>query len=351
MTFGNNLKSVWAEVYGTNPDPLQSGQYIFSKIISHFDLHTSYQRIASFYGKKENGNGFGFNAVTPYRVGDGAFAVYRTLNAQTTYDIAICFNHANVWPSGAFTFDGGGITSAIGIQISCHSSSQAWSGTTANNGTDSFVTNSVQPWKSGSLVFPRTNAADGAYAATRADATTVYDFVGFSYNSQIIISTDDEGTFIGKSDGENQNKIKTPIYFGGYNKLSGSGYNAPLTILNLNDPNAVSISIVSQSGGPGVKTGLLDGFYTTFGSERDDKYNEEDREKFEEHPLLVLMNDTTYQYFCGNIPMIKSIPESTARFNFYNNRSRLVFYKGSYGGANDGAYSVMWESSSYKEIS
>lgn len=350
MTFENNIKSTWVEVYGTNPDPLQSGQYVFSKIISHFDLHTSYQRIASFYGKKENGNGLGFNAVTPYRVGDGAFAVYRTLNAQITYDIAICFNHNNVWPSGAFTI-GGGISSAIGIQICCHSSSQAWSGTTANNGADSFVTNSVQPWKTGSLVFPRSNAPGGAFELTRADATTVYDFVGFSYNSGIIISTDDEGTFIGKYDGENQNKIKNPVYFGGYNKISGSRYTAPLTIFNLNDPTAVSIAIISHSSGPSVRNGLLDGFYTTFGTERDDKYNEEDREKFEEHPLLVLMNESPYQYFCGNIPMIKSVPESAARFNFYNNRSRLVFFKGTTAGANDGAYSVMWESSSYKEVS
>lgn len=350
MTFENNIKSTWAEVFGSNPDPLQSGQYVFSKIIKHFDSHYSYQRIASFYGKRENSNGLGFEAVIPYRVGDGAFAVYRTLNAQITYDIVFCLNYLNVWPSGAFTINGG-ITSAIGVQIAFHSSSQAWNGSATNNGTDNFLTNSVQPWKSGSLVFPRSNASDGAFAATRADTIMIYDHTGFAYNSQIIISTDDEGTFIGKIDGENQNKIKIPIYFGGYNKLSGSGYNVPLTILNLNDPSGVSISIVSQSGGPGVKTGLLDGFYTTFGFERDDKYNEEDREKFEEHPLLVLMNEDPNRYFCGNVPMIKSVPESSSRFNFYNNRTRLVFFKGTYGGSNDGAYSIMWESSSYKRIS
>lgn len=338
MAFGSNLRVGWYEGYGGNPDYFYTQQLLFNGLNKHFELHPSYTKVACFYGSGANS----------FVAGPGAFSVFRATEATVPYDIAICLAAGSSWLSG--TFDG--ITDGLGVQISYHSSSQSWSGGTANNGTDYFITNSVEPWKSASLVLPYTNAAGGTYATSRTGVQTLTGAGGYTNTRSMLFASDDEGTFVAVIDGAANDHVREMTYFGCYQTNSGSGITVPLCIADLPSV-AASVAILNGPNGPGVTAGVLttQPIAAGGGSGRDQFYSEESRYQFPDHPVLVLMNDGgTNKYVCGTIPMITAVPYSAAQMHLYNSGSRMALSMGSGGGANLYCYSVPWASGTTPRI-
>ena len=335
MTFGSNLKVGWYEGHGSNPDFFFTQQLLFHGLNTHFELHTSYTKVASFYG----------SGATTYGLGAGAFSVFRATQATVPYDIVICLARNGTWPSGTFS----GLNDGIGVQISYHSSSQSWSGTTMVNGSDYFVTTSNEPWKSASLVFPHSNADGQIYSGSRTGVQVLTGVGAYSYTHGMLFASDDEGTFIGVIDGANNSTLREITYFGCYKTNSGSGVTVPLCVVDV--PSTISsVGILNGPNGPGVCAGSTNTLPIQVGAGRDQNYNEESRYEFPEYPNLVLLTDGTNNYVCGTIPMINAVPFSTAHMHFYNSGSRMAINTGTGGGSNQYSYSIPWASGTTTKV-
>lgn len=344
MAFGNNLRAAWYEGLGGNPDPFNTHQLIYYGACKHFLEHPSYQYIASFYGSASNAGGAGINA--PGRIwppGQGAFAVFRATQAKVPYDIALCLNYDNNWPSG--TFNG---ANGLSVQISFHSSSASWNASQVHNGADFFITNSFLPWKSASLVFPYTNRDGGGGLPGRTNVRAMVDTVGSEYTKSCFILSDDEGTYVGTMQGGDRSHLKLFTYFGTYEPNSGSGITVPLCLLEL-ETGGGSISILNGPNGPGVMIGKIATLAKTIGV-GDQNYNEETREQFNEHPVILYTDDGSYQYNCGTLPALRSVPTSTTRNYTYNKDSRRIVAVGSFVGNDFYTYSIPWVSGTYPKV-
>lgn len=344
MGFGDNLRAGWYEGVGSNPDPFNTHQLLYYGICKHFLEHPSYQYIASFYGSASNAGGAGINA--PGRVwppGQGAFTVFRATEAQVPYDIALCLNYYDTWPSG--TFNG---ASGVSVQIAYHSSSAAWNASQTHNGTDFFVTNSASPWKSASLVFPYTNRDGGGGFPGRTNVRAMVGTLGANFTRGVFFVSDDEGTYVGTMQGGDRSHMLLFTYFGTYQANSGSGITVPLCLLNIEEGGG-SISILNGPNGPGVMIGKMTSLALAYGV-RDQNYNEETREKFNEHPVILYSDDGPFQYNCGTIPTFRSVPTSTSRNHLYNNETRKIGTVGTFAGANLYAYSFPWVANTYPKV-
>lgn len=154
------IRNVSTVVTGTGVEgPIRN---TFVTIISFFESHPAYTRIAANYGHPQ------FNEPGPFQVaglgfgpsgsltavGEQAWAVYRNVGGQEPFDIFLGFGAVDPGsnPSGSWTigfFGGGG----IGAMWAWHSGSEPWAGTTFNDGSDTFI----KPWKEDALLLPCAN--------------------------------------------------------------------------------------------------------------------------------------------------------------------------------------------------
>jgi hypothetical protein len=202
------------------------------------DSHAGFTRIASYYGV--GGTGLGRPDGTDGGAsGDARWAVYRKTVGTDTYDLMIAANvqggNSTVTdPSGSYyiaTNDYG-----LGFAVAWHSSSQAWNGTTASNGNDSFVT----PWKSGAIILPRSNGLWGIHSSSRNNLSPLYyaNFSNQQYlrNSGTLNFIADHDNFLFFGDGGTvADEPNNAVYslFGGvfYITPASSSFNLPYLML------------------------------------------------------------------------------------------------------------------------
>lgn len=178
-----------------NPDRARD---LFTHMLNYFEDHPNFSRVASYYGV--NGTGFGFSNASD-ESGENAWAIYRSSNSSPNFDVAIrwswsSFSTPNVsgsWQAGASNF-------GPSLAVAAHSSSAAWAGTANDNGQDSFANSN--PWKSGSLVWPRQNMVGGS-EETEQRYTGIIDTSLGSGTGRLHIAGDDTGFVVAWDDTDN----------------------------------------------------------------------------------------------------------------------------------------------------
>lgn len=192
----------------------------FSHIVSFFDSHPAYQRIASYYGV----SGSGFDSSTgSFPSGYNRWGVWRK-NAGDVWDIWIGLTEGAAGPFPPTTDPSGSwnvlapnnLNGGLGFIAAWNNSGVSWNGTIANNGKDSFTTTTM--WKSGSIVFPTTNTKYGVYAPSQSIAIQGGDSITVASTGSIV--ADDDNIAINFT--AVNSTTKGSIYFNKYIPASGS---------------------------------------------------------------------------------------------------------------------------------
>lgn len=203
----------------TNPE---RNRNIHAEMVKVFDAAPGWERIASNYGS----GGTGLEATGQANPsGEQAWAVWRNVSGSVAHDVAIKWSWSSFYSAGEF--EGGSSNWGVGLTVAFHSSSQAWNGTTSNNGTDTFP--SGQPWKSGSLIFPRQNASGGIHQ-TEGDREYMGLFSLSLAQGNMISAVDNDNIFFAYNDTNVSNSAgshETIFYFGRYIPESGSNVTFP----------------------------------------------------------------------------------------------------------------------------
>lgn len=214
MTNGITVLPPYPNSGSTNPN---RNRNIHAEMVKVLDSAPGWQRIASNYGT----GGTGLDATGQANPsGEEAWAVWRNVSGSTAHDVAIKWSWTNFYTAGQF--EGGASNWGVGLSVAFHSSSQAWNGSTNNNGSDTFP--SGQPWKSGSLVFPRQNASGGVHQ-TEGDREYMGLFSLSLAQGNMISVVDNDNIFFAYNDTNVSNSAgthETVFYFGKYTPESGS---------------------------------------------------------------------------------------------------------------------------------
>lgn len=199
----------------------EAAQYWFHYNSKFFDAHPAYTRIASYYGI----GGTGFDTPTGTNPsGDNRWGVWRNASAQDPYDVLISAastNPSNANPSGSLCFLSNIQFLGIGISVAWHSSTVAWNGTTGNIGNDRFTTT---PWKSGSVIFPSYNSANGPASGSKNVLQTFADGgLWFNETANIgLIADNDNFTMLTKLELTDVSTLTRFISFERYTPLTNS---------------------------------------------------------------------------------------------------------------------------------
>lgn len=192
----------------SNPD---RNRNIHAEMVKVLDAAPGWQRIASNYGS----GGTGLEATGQANPsGEQAWAVWRNVSGTVAHDVAIKWSWSSFYSAGEF--EGGSSNWGVGLTVAFHSSSQAWNGTTNNNGSDTF--SSGQPWKSGSLIFPRQNASGGVHQ-TEGDREYMGLFSLSLGQGNMISVVDNDNIFFAYNDdnlSQSSGNHETIFYFGRY---------------------------------------------------------------------------------------------------------------------------------------
>jgi hypothetical protein len=146
-------------------------------VVDFFDSHSDYQRIASYYGV----SGLGFQASSGSNTsGENCWAVWKMINGTEPWFLWIGSTFDSVGfptttnPSGSHRYNCSTAPNeaGLGVILAWHSSSNAWNGSSNNNGRDSFATSSM--WKSGSVILPHVNSPWGACSSSRDCAVNIF---------------------------------------------------------------------------------------------------------------------------------------------------------------------------------
>ena len=184
----------------------------FTHVFDFFESHPGFERIASYFGT--SGTGFGFTNASD-QSGENAWVIWRNVSGSQTYDVAWRWSYNSFsdagtngdWNCGASDF---GVSWAVAF----HSSSASFAGTTNNDGADSFENSN--PWKSGSLVFPRQSMAGGINAVDQKYSHLLDSAVGA--NTRINIAGDDD-SFVVVLDESDNNVWDSIALFERYNSF------------------------------------------------------------------------------------------------------------------------------------
>lgn len=234
----------------------------FARIAEFLDVHPAYSRIASQ-------NGVSIDAMSfPNAVGMNSYGVWRKSSGSHVWDVIVAYNTSSLVssPGGEllYHYNTSSLAHAsIGVSFAWHSSSQAWTGTTNNDGLDSFIT---CPWKSGSVVLPSENsdipfdveylgAGYKSFAPNKNLLTTV-DVSGYASTTyNVILSADNNNFYFGIS--LDNTIIAQYICFQKYVPVTASynlpyfmnTYNIPNNYVYYNDTVAFSRFVVGAGGG------------------------------------------------------------------------------------------------------
>lgn len=238
----------------TSTGSQQSVMESFVTFVEYFNSHPNFQQIASNYGT--GGQGFGNSYLFSGSCGEQAFAVYRAVSSSIIYDIAFTWSYNNTYTPTRWTDPS--VNYGLGMQLAWHSSSQAWSGTTGNTGSDVFFTNN-RPWKSGSIVFPRVNGSGGATATNKNGVLKIVDAELSNNLWQITIIGDDDTThaFFQNAQESQQGTADKLFSFGKYIPFTSS-YTLPLMVMSYeNFDNTATIGSTSDGNMTSTRNGGL----------------------------------------------------------------------------------------------
>lgn len=246
---------------------IEGNRELHATFISYFDSHPGFQRIASNFGT--SGTGLSGSFVFTGSSGENAWAIYRTLSSSIPYDIAFVWAYNNPYVTNTWI---DGTNWGFGFAMAWHSSSQAWSGSVNNNGSDAFFTAS-RPWKTGSIVFPRANGPGGTYQTNQN--CVMKPFAASITNNnvwQLTIVGDNDNThaFLQNADESLLGDAKYFFAFGQYLPITSS-MNLPLFCFAFNILNEANDIGSTTSGEVGNQNGGLS--YTTSSNVRTFRMN------------------------------------------------------------------------------
>jgi len=352
------------------PAPINASQPMknaFTAIVSYFDNHTGFNRLASFYGREmpssgEFGKGLGHMNDWTQNPLDGCWAIWRTLSASIQYDVALIAAEGsliNTYPSGTWQPEGAGFGIFL---VGAYHPSGAWNGTTTNTGSDTFTT----PWKSGSITTIRCNGVGGGNTGSLDATAMIIDSVfAFGNNaSNIFVTGDNDITYIGiQADKNIRYEVYTVNVIGLYQTASINS-NLPLVQFKLSVNNQDASrgftvgSTAANSGGGGINsktttsTLALRVEYPSFVITdvfKQSRVLEEDR--FWEFPVRLYSYEVGNYEYLGTLNSMKiGAFSASGAFRFYNHKSKLllpVLIPDSFGGG-FGIVTLPWKSSVLK---
>lgn len=325
-------------------------------LINFFETHPAYSRIAWNTGSVGGGlksNGFSDS------IKDQAWFVYRNNSCSITYDIAI--KVGTVYPASSWeSYNNAGLS----IVAAWHSSSQAWAGTTNNNGTDQFTTT---PWKSGSITTLRSNGATGASEATKTGMLEI-GVASVVTKTNVVITGTNDYTVVhiapGRDANEGASTVSTTMFLGKYNAISSS-YNLTLCqgimpILNTVVGSAPFLAggglIYTSSQIPGTLMYNIGGNGGSITPYDKTLIYSENPNFIVEFPLWLTSDltlatadystiDNGFKIF-GTIPEMNVASYNASGYRFYRNGTRLTIKSA----VSDMVYSVPWDSGSLRVI-
>ena len=207
-----------------------------------FGTHLGFSQISSYYGV--NGTGLGpSDSSDGGASGDCRWVVFRKIFGTDIFDVWLgansigSGNSTTTDPSGSYYISSLG--TGLGIATAWHSAGEAWNGTTANNGKDSFTV----PWKQGSLVLPRDNGRWGIYSASLNNLMGLKQANSSLQNSGTLNFVGDDDNFVIFGDGgvtfsEPQNGVFD--FFAAMLKYipASASFELPYTMIGVSHPNA-----------------------------------------------------------------------------------------------------------------
>ena len=319
---------------------------VCSTILSYYETHPGFQRIAWNSGSVGGGLDPAYG-TSPVK--ENSWFIYRAVSSSVIYDVAIKVatgaydTGQNAWRTNTDT--------GLGIGISWHSSSAAWQGTTANNGSDAF-TDPGKPWKSGSITGQRINGISGSLVVSKSGlvqllVAAVNDVINVAVTGDndytIIHAAPDRHAFTGGS------PAGRTLYFGTYTAFSSS-YDLPLCVAeldnNLDYESGRTNTTQTSYGGGLVYTGSLGTIeFGLCGTGTASSYNVVDS-SMATHEMSAIVNENpvvaiTAYYISTDYPTIEPTVKlygklkgiTTVSFNahsyrFYAGGSKLTVFDG-----------------------
>lgn len=322
-------------------------------LIDFYENHPAYSRIAwntGSVGGGLNSNGF------PDSIKDEAWFIYRNNSCSITYDIAIKVGAA--YPASSWkSYNNSGLS----VVAAWHSSSQAWSGSLNNNGSDNFT---VTPWKSGSITTLRSNGDVGSDILNKNGMLEIYPLGVLTKTNVVITGTNDYtimhiAPFREANDGAGI--VSTTMFLGKYEAISSS-YNLPLCQGKMPVLNTVIgdqaflvggglIYTSSQVPGTLMYNVAANGLIT--GCDKTLLYSENSN-FIAEFPLWLTSDlslgpidyssiDNGFKIF-GTIPDMNVVSYHASGYRFYRNGTRLTIKSA----VSDMVFSIPWDSGSLR---
>jgi hypothetical protein len=174
-----------------------------------------FNRISEFFSTNPN-----FIQIAQSGSGEEAFKVWRAVSASIPFDVICKWSWSSYW-----TFWSINNSYGVGILAAAHPSGEAWAGTT-NNFND---TKPNSPFKTGSIVYNRCNAAGGVRYTTKNEFNVLFN-ASIPVNLGVIC-TGDADSFCFTFDQFNDHNTNGVHYFGAYTPATAS-YNLPYVMLN-----------------------------------------------------------------------------------------------------------------------
>lgn len=203
---------------GANAPSVRNG---FAVITKFFEDHPNFERVAADF---DGGPGFG-PTNGGVEANENSFGIWRAVSASIPFDVAVKWSYSQFYDDNWDTPSNFGL--AIGMAY--HSSSQAWNGTTNNDGTDSFGTD---PWKSGSIAFPRTNGPGGSNHTNRNALCQIASSIASPVRFHIV-GDDDAVYFLMQASTDQNHEVDVLCGFGCFTPTTSS-FDLPLFMIRTN---------------------------------------------------------------------------------------------------------------------
>lgn len=329
-------RAIYPVTSAGNPD---KNRDMFGEAVKFFDQIPSWQRIASNSGSAGSGLG---TTGDPSPSGEEGWAVWRALSASQPYDVIIKWSWSSFYAANQLEI--GTSNYGFGIGVAFHSSSAAWNGTSDNDLADTFPNG--QPWKSGSLIFPRQNEQGGVHA-TEGDREYVAAFSIDPVIGRMVCVGDDDWFFMHLSASTADTRW---FYFGPYTPISatyaearpfnyimlsseqGEGFDLGEEYGNTGESNTRNSGITFTTTGSALQDGIpklgifrMATISSSFSSETKVSFSGSGTTPINELPLVLYSTETTYPPSAlGYIEYIRVINSDLNNYDYLSTASRLI---------------------------
>jgi hypothetical protein len=305
----------------------QTNREIYAEMAKLLDASPNWDRIAR--NSTVDGNG----DVSP--AAEQAWAVWRAVSASLSFDVIIKWSWGQFYTGGQLEI--GTSNYGVGLGVAFHSSSQAWSGSTGDDGSDTFV--SSNPWKSGSLIFPRQNEGGGAHNPTDREYVAAFSIDPPSATTRIVGVSTDDWVMWHLSSSQSDDRF---FYFGPYVPLTSS-HTFPYIMLAQESNNFLGVEqgygstaeLNTRNGGITYITGVArmpNEFIpkiayprTRFSTEVQVAFSASGAEPFNEIPLLLASaEDESPVGTLGYLDPIRAVNSNIKNYDTIVSGARLV---------------------------